>query len=125
MANVSAARALRITHVRLLTSVAMADVEQRALVRPGANVRWWPAALAFILLGVAYALVSERLTVGPRWAMLALVVVAVLGVSVLRWRGMFHATRVLALGVSAVGTCARTGSAARLVETAVAQRHDA
>jgi len=101
------------------------EITERELQRAMANVRWWPAAVAFILLGVAYALVSERLTVGPRWAMLVLAIIAVVGVRVLRWRGMFHATRVLALGVLAVVTLALTASAAFLVEALIDHSLDA
>ena len=93
----------------------MRAITEQQLQRAAANVRWWPAALAFILLGVAYALVSERLTVGPRWALLVLAVVAVVGVRVLRWRGMIRATRLLVLGVLALVTLALTASAAFLV----------
>src|SRR5712692_6619102 len=93
----------------------MRAITEKQLQYAAANVRWWPAALAFILLGVAYALVSERLTVGPRWALLVLAVVAVVGVRVLRWRGMIRATRLFVLGVLAVVTLALTASAAFLV----------
>src|SRR5437870_7515551 len=70
------------THVR--------EITERELQRAVASVRWWPAALAFLLLGFAYAFVAERLTIGPRWALLALAVIAVAGVRVLRWRGMIR-----------------------------------
>jgi len=90
-----------------------------------ANVRWWPAAVAFILLGVAYALISERLTVGPRWALLVLVIVAVVGARVLRWRGLMSATRWLVVGALAVATAALTISAGFLVEALIDHSLDA
>ena len=90
-----------------------------------ANVRWWPAAVAFILLGVAYALISERLTVGPRWALLVLVIVAVVGARVLRWRGLISATRWLIIGALAVATAALTVSAGFLVEALIDHSLDA
>jgi hypothetical protein len=93
----------------------MATYDREALVQAAARVRWWPAAMAFILIGVAYALVSERLTVGPRWALLVLAVAAVVGARVLRWRGLIQATRWLVMGVLAAGTVALTASAAFLV----------
>jgi uncharacterized membrane protein len=94
-------------------------ITEKQLQQAAASVRWWPAALAFIGLGVAYALVSDRLTVGPRWALLVLSILAVVGVRVLRWRGMIRATRVLVLGVLAVVTVALTASAAFLVEALI------
>ncbi len=90
-----------------------------------ANVRWWPAAVAFILLGVAYALISERLTVGPRWALLVLVIVAVVGARVLRWRGLISATRWLIIGALAVATASLTVSAGFLVEALIDHSLDA
>jgi len=93
----------------------MANVEKRALAQAAASVRWWPAGLAFILLGVAYALISERLTVGPRWALLALAVLAVIGGRVLHWRGMISATRWLVIGALLAVTAALTASEAFLV----------
>src|ERR1700730_6059067 len=85
------------------------------LARAATNVRWWPPAMAFILLGIAYALVSDRLTVGPRWALLVVVILAVAGAGVLRGRGLIRATRWLIIGALAAGTAALTGSAAFLV----------
>src|SRR5579859_2397202 len=101
------------------------ESETEALARAAANVRWWPAAVAFILLGVAYALVSERLTVGPRWALLVLIIVAVVGAYILRWRGLIRATRWLILGALAAGTMALTVSAAFLVATLLDHSLDA
>ncbi|MCA1645335.1 MAG: DUF1345 domain-containing protein [Chloroflexi bacterium] len=89
--------------------------DREALSRAAAGVRWWPAALAFLLLGVAYALVSERLTVGPRFALLGVAVIAVVGSRVLHWRGIFHAVPWLAIGALAAITAALTISAAYLV----------
>jgi hypothetical protein len=103
----------------------MRAITERELQRAAANVRWWPAALAFLVLGVAYALVSERLTVGPRWALPALAVVVVVGGSILRARGMIRATRLLVLGVLAIVTLAITVSAAFLVEALIDHSLDA
>jgi hypothetical protein len=105
------------THVRGIT--------ERELQRAVARVRWWPAALAFLALGLAYAFVAPRLTIGPRWALLALVIIAVVGVRVLRWRGMIRATRIVVLGVLAVVTLALTASAAFLVEALIDHSLDA
>jgi hypothetical protein len=98
---------------------------ENELQRAAVNVRWWPGALAFIVLGVAYALVSDRLTVGPRWALLVLVIIAVVGGRVLRWRGMISATRWLVYGALAVATLALTASAAFLVGALIDHSLDA
>ena len=41
------------------------------------EIRWWPALLAFLVLGVIYALVSASLTVGPPGLLLGVVTLAV------------------------------------------------
>jgi uncharacterized membrane protein len=81
--------------------------------------------LAFLVLGIAYALVSDRLTVGPRWALLVLVVVAVVGVRILRWRGMIRATRLVVFGALGIVTLALTISAGFLVEALIDHSLDA
>jgi hypothetical protein len=91
------------------------EEEREALARAASNVRWWPAALAFIVLGVAYALMSERLTVGPTWGLLVVVTITALGASLLRWRGLIAATRGLAMGGLVIVTAAVTVSAVYLV----------
>jgi uncharacterized membrane protein len=103
----------------------MATYDAEALAQAAARVRWWPAAMAFILLGLAYALVSDRLTIGPPWALLVLAIVVVVGVRVLRWRGLIWATRWLVLGVLAAVTVALTASAAFLVEALLGHSLDA
>jgi hypothetical protein len=103
----------------------MREITERELQRAAASVRWWPAALAFLALGVAYALVSDRLTVGPRWALLVLIIVAVAGVRILRWRGMIRATRLVVFGALGIATLALTASAAFLVEALIDHSLDA
>jgi uncharacterized membrane protein len=102
-----------------------ATIDRHALSRAAANVRWWPPALAFIALGIAYALVSDRLTVGPRWALLVLVIAAVVGARILRWRGLMSATRWVALGALLAATVALTASAAFLIQALVEHSLDA
>jgi hypothetical protein len=69
-----------------------------------------------MVLGVAYALVSDRLTLGPPWWMLVLAVLAIVGSRLLRWRGFIHATRWIALGSLSAITLALTVSAGYLVD---------
>ena len=49
-------------------------VEEQRLAQAASNVRWWPAALALLVLGGAYALVSDHLRVGPSWWLLVLTI---------------------------------------------------
>jgi hypothetical protein len=76
------------------------------------SVLWWPSALTFVVLGLTYSLISEPLTIGPPWFLLAVVLVASTIIYALRLRGL-HAYRrpvaflmlmvvTLAVGVSAV-----------------------
>jgi hypothetical protein len=62
-------------------------VDAEALAKAAARVNWWPAALAFVGVGVAYALVSDRLTAGPPWLILVVAVVAMIAARVLRVQG--------------------------------------
>src|SRR5712691_1804863 len=89
--------------------------EEQRLADAFAHVRWWPAAAAFLVLGAAYALVSERLTFGPPWWLLALTVLFVPGAFVLRSRGLIRAHRMLAVGTLVATTVAISVSAAYLV----------
>ena len=100
-----------------------ARLERERLAHATAHVRWWPAALALVVLGAAYALVSARLTLGPPWWMLVLAIAAVVGSRVLRWRGMLRATRWIALGSLAAITLAITVSVGYLVDGLL--RHNA
>jgi hypothetical protein len=97
--------------------------EEQRLAEALAHVRWWPPAVAFLLLGAAYALVSERLTLGPPWWLLALMVLAVPGAIVLRSRGLMRAHRWLAIGTLAATTVAISVSAGYLVDALL--RHTA
>ena len=98
-------------------------VEEQRLARAASNVRWWPAALALLVLGGAYALVSDRLRVGPPWWLLVLAIAFVVGARVLRWRGFMRATHWLAVGTLAAITVAITVSAGYLVDALL--RHTA
>ena len=90
--------------------------KESPLAIAAASVRWWPAALAFVALGVAYALVSDRLTFGPPWWPLVLAVLAIVGVRVMRWRGFAHATRYVAIPTLAAITAAVAISTGLLVD---------
>ena len=99
--------------------------ERQALARAAASVRWWPAALTLLVVGGAYAFMSDRLTLGPPWALLVLVLVVLAGVRVLRWRQQHLAYRWLALSMLAVVTGAISISALFLVGSLLSNRAQA
>src|SRR5919199_1944449 len=91
-------------------------VEEQRLVEAASHVRWWPAALAVLVLGGAYALLADGLRVGPFWWLLVLVIAWVVGARVLRGRGFMRATRWLAMAMLAAITVAISVSVGYLVE---------
>jgi hypothetical protein len=89
------------------------------------EIRWWPAILAFVVLGVAYALVSASLTLGPPWALLGVILVGIIASRVARWRGMWVARRWVALGILSAVTLAVGVSAAFLLASLLRGRTEA
>lgn len=86
-----------------------------ARVGHGQGVPRWPAAVALLATAGIYLLVSDRLTMGPTWLPLA-VVVALLVPLTLAWlHGLHHLTRRLALGAIGTVTAAVLTSAGFLV----------
>ena len=79
------------------------------------SVLWWPSTLAFLVLGLAYSLVSDQLTIGPPWLVLAAVVAGLALIYLLRWRGLVAERRKVALSILAVVTLAVGASAIFLV----------
>ena len=89
------------------------------------EIRWWPALLALLVLGVAYALVSASLTLGPPWLLLAVIVVGVAAVRVARWREMWLVRRWLAVGLLGLATVAVGVSAVFLLASLLRGRTEA
>jgi hypothetical protein len=79
------------------------------------GVVWWPSALIFLVLGLTYSLVSDRLTIAPPWLVLAVVVATSILVYALRRRGLHARGRVVALAMLFVVTVAVGGSAVFLL----------
>jgi len=79
------------------------------------NVLWWPAALALLIVGLGYSLLSQLLTLGPPWLVLAVVLVASVLIYVLRWRGEHRSQRIVALAILAIVTAAVAASAVFLL----------
>jgi hypothetical protein len=89
------------------------------------RLRTFEGLAAFLLLGIVYALVSARLTVGPPWLMLAVVGVGSVVMSILHWRGFARARRALALTLTGLATLAVAVSAALLLGALLAGRAQA
>ena len=75
----------------------------------------WPALLAVLALGLAYALVSSSLTLGPPWLLLVLLGLGTLGARVARVLEMWAARRYSVLVMLAVATVAVGASAVFLL----------
>jgi hypothetical protein len=85
------------------------------------SVLWWPSGLALVVVGLTYSLVSERLTIGPPWLVLAAVLIASAAIYILRWRGQVASRRLVALSILFIVSAAVGGSAVfLLVSSAVA-----
>jgi hypothetical protein len=75
------------------------------------SVLWWPSTLAFLVLGLTYSLISDRLTVGPPWLILALAIAALAVIYVLRWKRLLAARRMVAQALLVLVTLAVAASA--------------
>jgi hypothetical protein len=73
-------------------------------------VLWWPSALALLMVGFTYALLSDRLTVGPPWLVLVVVVVDLVVVYLLRWKGLHALRRVAGFAMLVIVTMAVAAS---------------
>jgi hypothetical protein len=84
-------------------------------------VLWWPAALALLMVGLTYSLLSDRLTIGPPWLVLVVVVIDVAMVYLLRWKGLHAWRRLVGFVMLVIVTVAVAASAIfLLVSPAVA-----
>lgn len=75
----------------------------------------WPAAVALVLIGAIYLIVSSRFTLGPNWLVLAAVVTLLIPLTFTHRMGLHDWTRLLALGVTALVTLFVAASAIFLV----------
>jgi len=83
--------------------------------KPLRSIVRWPAALALLLIGVGYLLISDRLSVGPPWLLLVVVAVFLIPINITHYRGAFHYTRALVIVVVAFVTVVVVVSAVFLV----------
>ncbi len=82
---------------------------------PAPGVPRWPAAVALLLIGGIYLLVSERLTLGPPWLLLLVIVVLLPALRVARLRGRHDLTRRIGLALISLVTLAVVVSTISLV----------
>ncbi len=101
------------------------QTERERLIKAANSVRWWPGLMAFLLIGVIYASLPDRLTIGPPWLPLAVVLAATAGSLISRWRGVLHVRRYIALLALGIVTLAVTASAAFLIGALLDRRAEA
>jgi hypothetical protein len=90
-----------------------------------ARLRTLEGAAALLLVGVAYALVSARFTIGPPWLVLAIVAAGSAVVAVLHWRGRFRERRIVSVSLMVVATTAVGVSAAIVLGALLSGREQA
>ena len=83
------------------------------------------AVAAFVVLGIAYGLVSTRFTIGPPWLLLVLAVIGSASLAVLNWRGLRRARAMLAVILLVLVTIAVAVSAVLLLSALLVGRTEA
>jgi uncharacterized membrane protein len=87
-------------------------------VQPGrAGHRGWPAAVALLIVGALYAVISGTLTFGPRAFLLALVSVLLIPVVTAHQRGRHRLARLLSFGLVSLVTAAVVVSVILLISS--------
>lgn len=86
---------------------------------PRVGFRRWPSAVAVLVIGALYAVISNDLTLGPRAFLLGLVAVLLVPLMTAHLRGNHHLARGFGFGVVGLATVAVTVSAFFLVSSAL------
>lgn len=76
----------------------------------------WPALIAMLADACLYLGLPQRLSVGPRWLLLAIVLFLLVPIIIAHWRGHIRLTRILTLVANGVITVAMIASLAFLIE---------
>ena len=76
----------------------------------------WPALIAMLADACLYLGLPQRLSVGPRWLLLAIVLFLLVPIIIAHWRGHIRLTRILTLVANGVITAAMIASLAFLIE---------
>ncbi len=81
----------------------------------------WPAAVAVLVIGALYAVISDGLTLGPRAFLLALVAVLLVPLMTAHLRGSHRVARGFGFGVVGLATAGLVVSVIPLVSSALGQ----
>ena len=81
------------------------------------EVSRWPALVALLLIGAGYSILSERLTIGPSWLFLLIVLGLTVPVIISRLRGNHRLVHQLLLVVISLGTLSELASIVLLIAT--------
>lgn len=89
--------------------------EAKRLIAAVERVPRWPAAMALIVIGLAYLLLPDELIFGPRWLLLIVGLVALIVFPFVRQQELHKLSRMLGLGTTVLATIAITLSSVFLV----------
>jgi hypothetical protein len=78
-------------------------------------VRFWPAALAILSVGIAYGFLPDRLREGPRWLLAVLIGILLAAAAGTRWRGYLDASSWIGRALTVLVTLAVAASILLLV----------
>jgi len=86
--------------------------------RTGQKIREprWPAFVAMLAGGMLYLALPERISLGPSWALLAVILVLLIPINVTYHTGRYNVTRVLTFGANTAITIGLVGSLALMIE---------
>jgi hypothetical protein len=86
------------------------------MIRKNRNEPRWPAFVALLAVGCLYLGLPQSLSLGPRWLLLAIVMVLLVPIVVSHWRGHYRLNRVLTLAANSMITIAMVASLVFLIE---------
>jgi uncharacterized membrane protein len=76
----------------------------------------WPAFIAMLAGGILYLALPERISLGPSWALLAVILVLLVPINATYYMGRYNVTRVLTFGANVAITIGLVGSLALLIQ---------
>src|SRR5271165_5053874 len=75
----------------------------------------WPAFVAMLAGGMLYLALPERISLGPSWALLAVILVLLVPINITYHTGRYNVTRALTFAANTVLTIGLIGSLALLI----------
>jgi hypothetical protein len=76
----------------------------------------WPAFIAMLAGGMLYLALPERLSLGPSWALLAIIFVLLIPINITYYRGRYNVARILTFGANVALTIGLISSLALLIQ---------